>query len=83
MNVTPTQDGAVLSVDFDDANNLAIGIIRSMSEYDVTVAQGTAACALVLGHLLSPGDLNDDEAIKFVEFLLNNAGMYFSEGELN
>jgi hypothetical protein len=81
--VTPTQVGATIQVDFADAHNLAVGILRSMQEYDVTVAQGAASAALVLGHLMSTGDLSDDDAVKFVHWVIEQSGMYFSEGSVN
>lgn len=79
----PTPEGAVLTIDFSDVHNMAVSIIKSMQDYDVTVAQGAATAALVLGHLMSPSDLDDDEAIKFIHWIIEQSGMYWSEGSVN
>jgi hypothetical protein len=77
------QGAAKITVDFGEAHNLSIGVLKDFQAKSVNGGTGAVALVLSAGRILSPEVLSDDDEISFVQAAMDWLGMYFAEGGKN
>ena len=75
---------AKVTVDFGEAHNLSIDILKRFQGQSIDGGTGAVALVLSAGRILSPEVLSDDEEIDFVQAAMDWLGLYFSgQGGMN
>jgi hypothetical protein len=74
---------AKVTVDFGQAHNLSIGMLKELQAAGID--GGTAAVAVVLtaGRILSPEILEEDQEVTYIQAAMDWLGTYFASGGMN
>jgi hypothetical protein len=71
------------SFDLEDIHDISLDVLQLLEDEEVEVAEAAVALALSLGRIIAPKTLEQDEQIKFTQDLMEWAGCYFAEGQVN
>lgn len=74
---------AQVSINFENAHVLSVGILDMMEEEQTSVGLGIAALGLCLARLMSPAQMDPQDEAKFVADLMDWGGAYFADGGSN
>ena len=72
-----------VQVNYPLADQLSFGLLHNLSQHDVSVGDGVAACALTIGRLLFDQEMNEDEEANFIATIIEFASLYKHEGKVN
>lgn len=74
---------AKVTVDFGEAHNLSIDMLKKLQANQVDGGTGAVALVLSAGRVLSPELMEDDEEIQFIQAAMDWLGTYFAGGGMN
>lgn len=76
--------GATVTVSFQEAHEVSVGLLKFFEENDIKVGPAVAALALTIARLIGgPKELPDQVEIDFIKSAVDWAGAFFAEGGMN
>ena len=72
-----------VQVNYPVADQLSFSLMHSLSQHDVSVGDGVAACALTISRLLFDQEFTEEEEANFIATLIEFASLYKHDGKVN
>lgn len=67
-----------ITVSSEDVSDLAQTVMKALIDDEALYGESVCACAVVMGRLMAPREINSEEEMKFMQDIIEWAGLYWS-----